>query len=136
MNLTSPTVDVAADPHAFYEQMIDERWCDGAPVLPATDAAVSALLAHSPYPADHVVCVLPPINGVATVELVAVNAAMAGVAPAAFPWVIAVLEAISAPPQPGLELAWMAHDGAASAATVRSQRKRARAARAVAAAAW
>ena len=97
MNLTSPTVDVAADPHAFYEQMIDERWCDGAPVLPATDAAVSALLAHSPYPADHVVCVLPPINGVATVELVAVNAAMAGVAPAAFPWVIAVLEAISAP---------------------------------------
>ena len=26
---------------------------------------------RSPYPADHVVCVLPPVNGVATVELVA-----------------------------------------------------------------
>jgi hypothetical protein len=41
--------------------------------------------------------VLPPRNGVATVELVAVNAAMAGVEPAAFPYVLAALEAISEP---------------------------------------
>ena len=37
------------------------------------------------------------VNGVATVELVAVNAAMAGVEPAAFPLVLAALEAISEP---------------------------------------
>ena len=65
--------------------------------MPATDDAIEALLAASPYPADHVVCVLPPVNGVATVELVAINAAMAGVEPAAFPLVLAALEALSEP---------------------------------------
>src|SRR5262249_60034135 len=40
---------------------------------------------------------LPPVNGVATIELVAVNAAMAGVEPPAFPLVIAALEAITEP---------------------------------------
>ena len=38
--------------------------------------------------------VLPPHYGVATVELAAINAAMAGVEPEAFPLVIAALEAI------------------------------------------
>ena len=66
-------------------------------MLPATDDAVEALLAATPYPADHALCVLPPSNGVATVELIAVNAAMAGCEPAAFPLVIAALEAISEP---------------------------------------
>ncbi len=56
------------------------------PLLPATDDAIEALLAATPYPADHALCVLPPRNGVATVELIAVNAAMAGVEPAAFPY--------------------------------------------------
>ncbi len=42
-------------------------------------------------------CVLPPVNGVATVELVAINAAMAGVEPAAFGVVLAALEALSEP---------------------------------------
>ena len=66
-------------------------------MLPATDDAIEALLGATPYPADHAVCVLPPCNGVATVELIAVNAAMAGCEPAAFPLVIAALEAISEP---------------------------------------
>jgi len=58
---------------------------------------VRALLGASPYHADDVVCELPPANGLATVEKVAINAAMAGCEPAAFPWVVAALEAISAP---------------------------------------
>ena len=37
------------------------------------------------------------VNGVATVELVAINAALAGVEPAAFPFVLAALEALSEP---------------------------------------
>ena len=79
---------------AFYELSLAEQWGDGAPLLPPTDDAIEALLAATPYPADHVVGVLPPGNGVATVELVAVNAAMAGVEPAAFPLVLAALEAL------------------------------------------
>jgi hypothetical protein len=66
-------------------------------VLPPSDAAVDALLAAAPDPADHVLGVLPPRYGVATIELVAVNAAMAGVEPAAFPFVVAALEALLAP---------------------------------------
>ncbi len=95
--LTSECVEISADPREQYERALAERWSDGAPMLPATDDAVEALLAATPYPADHALCVLPPVNGVATVELIAVNAAMAGCEPAAFPLVLAALEAMSEP---------------------------------------
>ena len=78
--LTSEQVEVGADPRALYELSLAEQWGDGAPLLPPTDDAIDALLAATPYPADHVrrACCRRS-NGVATVELVAVNAAMAGV---------------------------------------------------------
>jgi hypothetical protein len=97
LTLTSEQVEVSADPREQYDQARAQRWSDGAPMLPATDDAVEALLAATPYPFDHALCVLPPSNGVATVELIAVNAAMAGCEPAAFPLVIAALEAITEP---------------------------------------
>jgi hypothetical protein len=97
MTLTGQQVEVPADPRALYELSLIEQWGDGAPVLPPTDAAIEALLAHTPDPADHVVGVLPPQYGVATVELVATNSAMAGVQPVAFPLVLAALEAILVP---------------------------------------
>ena len=97
MTLTGERIEISADPRAQYELSLAEHWGDGVPQLPATDDAIEALLAASPYPGDHVVCVLPPVNGVATVELVAINAAMAGVEPAAFGLVLAALEALSEP---------------------------------------
>jgi hypothetical protein len=97
MSLASERVEVPADPRAQYALSLEEHWGDGVPLLPATDDAIQALLAAAPYPADHVVCVLPPVNGVATVELVAVNSAMAGVEPDAFGVVLAALEALSEP---------------------------------------
>jgi hypothetical protein len=97
MTLTSEPVEVPLDAREQYEFALREGWSDGLPLLPATDDAVEALLGCSPYPADHALCVLPPVNGVATIELVAVNAAMAGVEPAAFPFVVAALEAIAEP---------------------------------------
>ncbi|MDQ1448386.1 MAG: hypothetical protein QOC79_1357 [Actinomycetota bacterium] len=97
MTLASERVEVSADPRDQYDLSFREQWGDGAPQLPATDDAIERLLEASPYPADHVVCVLPPRNGVATAELVAVNAALAGVAPEAFGVVLAALEALSEP---------------------------------------
>lgn len=97
MTLTSERIEVSADPRAQYELAQTEHWGDGVPMLPATDDAIEALLAATPYPADHALCVLPPSNGVATIELIAINAAMAGCEPGAFPLVIAALEAISEP---------------------------------------
>jgi hypothetical protein len=97
MTLSTEAVEVPASASSQYEFALREGWGDGLPLLPATDDAVEALLARSPYPADHALCVVPPVNGVATIELVAVNAAMAGVEPAAFPFVVAALEAITEP---------------------------------------
>ena len=97
MTLAGARAEVPADPAAFYELSLAERWGDGAPVLPPTDAAIEALLERSPDPPEQVVGVLPPQGGVATVELVAANAAMAGVQPEAFPLVLAALEALLVP---------------------------------------
>ncbi|MGH9027766.1 MAG: hypothetical protein ACRDWD_16880 [Acidimicrobiia bacterium] len=95
--LTSAQVEAPADPAALYELSLQEGWGDGAPILAPTDDRVVSLLAATPFPADHVLGVLPPQYGVATVELVAVNAAMTGCEPAAFPLVLAALEAMTEP---------------------------------------
>lgn len=97
VTLTAEQVEVPADPVALYERSLEERWGDGAPILPPTDDRVLALLAATPYAPDHVLGALPPQYGVATVELVAINAAMTGCEPAAFPFVLAALEAMLVP---------------------------------------
>jgi hypothetical protein len=97
LQLHGEQIEADLDPEAFYEQSLEARWGDGAPLIPPTDDRILARLAHSPYAADHVLGDLPPAYGTATVELVAVNATMAGVAPAAFPLVLAAIEAILVP---------------------------------------
>jgi len=97
VTLAGARVEVPSDPMAFYELSLAERWGDGAPVLPPTDAAIEALVACAADPSERVIGVLPPRGGVATVELVAANAAMAGVQPEAFPLVLAALEALLVP---------------------------------------
>lgn len=95
--LSSPLIEVAADPVALYELSIEQGWGDGVPLLPPTDERVQALLASTSLASDHVLGELPPRFGTATVELVAINAAMAGVQPEAFPLVIAGLQGILVP---------------------------------------
>jgi hypothetical protein len=97
VTLTAEQVEVPSDPAALYERSLEERWGDGAPILAPTDERVLALLGATPYAPDHVVGALPPEYGVATVELVAINAAMAGCEPDAFPFVLAALEAMLVP---------------------------------------
>lgn len=98
VELMSERLDAPADPRAFYEYSLAQGFGDGLPLLPPTEDAVRALLDATPLPPDHVVGVLAPANVEATVEKLAVNAAMAGVAPVAFGYVIAALEAIVQPP--------------------------------------
>jgi len=95
--LASEQLEVSADPVALYELSLAEGWGDGVPLLPPTDDRVLELLAATPYAPDHVLGALPPQYGVATVELVAVNAAMTGCTPAGFPLAIAALEAMLVP---------------------------------------
>jgi len=96
--LVSERLEAPADPRAFHEYSLAEGFGDGMPLLAPTEDAVRALVAATPLPADHVLGMLAPANVEATVEKVAVNAALAGVAPPAFGYVIAALEAILQPP--------------------------------------
>ena len=95
--LTSEVITVGADPEALYELSMEEGWGDGVPLIPPTDDRIKARLATTPYAPDEVIGVLPPLHRVATVELAAINATMAGVEPDAFPLVLAALEAIVVP---------------------------------------
>ncbi|HEV7734631.1 MAG TPA: hypothetical protein VGR62_20835 [Candidatus Binatia bacterium] len=95
--LTSRAIEVDDDAEAFYALSLVEHWGDGAPLIPPTDDRIHALLAATPHPPGHVIGRLPPRHGEATVELAAINAVMAGCAPAAFPLVLAALEAIVRP---------------------------------------
>jgi hypothetical protein len=95
--LSSERLDAPADPRAFHEFSLAQGFGDGMPLLPPTEDAVYALLDATPLPPDHVLGVLAPANVDATVEKVAVNAAMAGVTPSAFGYVVAALEAVLQP---------------------------------------
>lgn len=72
-------------------------WAYGMPIVPPTEEAVQEMMTGTDLPPDHVVATLPPINGKATVEKIAVNAVMAGCLPTHLPVVIAAVEAIADP---------------------------------------
>lgn len=97
IELAAELIEVDADPEALYELSLEERFGDGAPILAPTDDRVLSLLGATPLAPATVLGVLPPRSGVLTVELAAINAAMAGVRPEAFPLVLAALEGIIVP---------------------------------------
>lgn len=91
-------VTAATEAEALEElnrQFMDADWGDGFPLWPPTPRRVAALVDAVDGDRDDVVCVLPPGNGFATVEKVAVNAAMAGCRPAEMPVVMAALRALA-----------------------------------------
>ena len=83
-----------------YEQAYDQGWTDGLPIIPATPEAVAKFVAASGRNADDLVAVLPPRKGRATVEVLAVNAVMAGCKSEYMPVLIAAVEGISDPTFP------------------------------------
>ena len=95
--LVGDRIRIDEDPVALYELSMDAGWGDGLPLLPPTERRVRGILASTPFHTDDIVGILPPMNREATVELVAVNAAMAGCEPWGLPYVIAALEAMCEP---------------------------------------
>jgi hypothetical protein len=88
---------VADDPEAVLAFVEAEGWGDGLPVIPPTHDRVQAMLDATPLPPTHVVAVLEPRRGEATVEKIAVNAVLAGCRPPYLPALIAAVEAVGAP---------------------------------------
>jgi hypothetical protein len=91
------TVEVPADPGLMFQYFINRGWSDGLPMLPPTQAAIDAMIAGSALKKDDVLGVIPPLNGIATVERVAANAVMAGCLPDYFPLVLAAVHGVLQP---------------------------------------
>jgi len=72
-------------------------WTNGQPIIPPTREAVDEMLRGTDLPPDHVVACLPPMNGRATVEKIAINAVMAGCLPTYLPILIAAVKGMVDP---------------------------------------
>ncbi|MDP9384293.1 MAG: thioredoxin, partial [Actinomycetota bacterium] len=79
------------------EALHERGLTDGLPVVPPTPERVVAMLEHTRRHPQELVGVVPPYDGRATVEKVAINAVMAGCPPEALPVVLAAVEAACAP---------------------------------------
>jgi len=90
--LTGPdTVRGAID---IIEQYFAQGWTDGLPIVPPTEELVDRMIAASGRDAMDILGVVPPRQGVATIEAIATNAVMAGCRPAYMPVVVAAVEAL------------------------------------------
>jgi len=93
MQLSSRVFE-AADLEAAVEFCYEQKWTDGLPVVPPTRGAIERILAYLKRDPDEIVGVVPPRNGVATIEKIAINCVMAGCKPEYVPIVIAAVEAM------------------------------------------
>ena len=80
----------------FTDLAYREGWSDGLPVLPPTEKSVGGILAHLERDPEEAIGVIPPGGGVATIEQIAINCAMAGCKPEYVPIVITAVEAMLA----------------------------------------
>lgn len=94
--LASKYVDVA-DLEAAVELCYERNWTDGLPVVPPTAPAIERILTYLMVDPQKVVGIVPPRNGIATIEKIAINCVMAGCKPEHVPIVLAALEAALEP---------------------------------------
>ena len=90
-------VTVPDDLDAFQAEAAARGWTDGFAVLPPTAARVDALVRGARLSRDAVVATLAPAMRAATVEGVAINAALAGALPEHMPVILAALRALADP---------------------------------------
>ncbi len=90
--------ELPIDAAAFSQECIRRGWSDGLPLIPPTPERVAEMLAAADRSPLEIIAVLAPRQGEATVQVIAINAVMAGCRPQHFPIVLAAVEAISRPP--------------------------------------
>ncbi|MBO4316740.1 MAG: hypothetical protein J5855_00465 [Mailhella sp.] len=90
------TVEIKDDGIAEVNELFLSRgWGDGLPIIPPTKERVEAMIAGYDLPGDFAIATLAPMDGVATVENIAVDAVMAGCEPRHMPLLVAAVEAVS-----------------------------------------
>src|SRR5689334_5492984 len=100
MSERGPAATVFTFPGPFedIDNHYQERgWTDGLPIVPPTETRVHEFLKQTTRDPREVVGVLPPRQGEATVEKIAVNLVMAGGQPEYLPVVLAAIEALADP---------------------------------------
>jgi hypothetical protein len=95
--LVSERVEVDDDPTEFMKLATDAGWGDGLPLIPPTEERVRAYVAASGRYPEEIIAEMPPRNGAATVEKIAVNAVMAGAPAESMPLLVAAIEAMADP---------------------------------------
>jgi len=89
------TVQLDADTTQLtVEHLYAQGWSDGLPLVPATQPLVDRFLGVAGRAADEIIGHMPQVDRSVTVELAAINAAMAGCRPEYFPVVLAAWEAL------------------------------------------
>lgn len=88
---------VEDDLEAINALYLSRGWSDGLPIIPPTPERVRRMLAATDRRADEVLLRVPPNQGEAAVETVAIAAVMAGCGPEAMPLLITAAEALGDP---------------------------------------
>lgn len=95
---SQPEILKANDDASEVFDLFDERgWTDGLPIVPPTEERVESLLRGTLRLRREILAVVPPAQGQATVERIAINAVMAGCKPEHLPVVLAAVEAVARP---------------------------------------
>lgn len=97
MTLRSEVLELPNSPEAVFEAFCARQWCDGLPIIPPTAERVEAMLGGVAGDPGESLGPLPPLWREATLEVLAVNAVMAGCLPEYFPVVVAAVEAMLDP---------------------------------------
>jgi len=74
-----------------------QGWSDGLPLVPPTEASVSAMLAAGGVSAEDILGAIAECNAIIPAEKVAINAVMAGCLSTYFPVVLAAVQALCHP---------------------------------------
>ena len=93
--VSAPVESAPDDLDRFQEWACEVGWSDGMPVLPPTRERVARILGARD--GARVVATLAPLNGRATLEAIAVNAALAGAGAEHLPVIVAAVRALAEP---------------------------------------
>jgi hypothetical protein len=89
--------DYSASLRHFNQIFLDRHWGDGLPLVPPTEGALKEMLKGIKRSPDELIGKISPLNGVATIENIAINAVMAGAEPAYLPVIVAAMEGLTEP---------------------------------------
>ncbi len=96
--MTAELIELADASQEALDDYLEARgWSDGLPMVAPTVERVAAMVAGSGRAADESLGPMPPRQGDATIEALAINAVLAGCRPEHFPVVVAAIEAALAP---------------------------------------